>query len=655
MNPFRSRYSVLTAFFLFYILGAFIVRTSLLVWSFSKAQLGFGDIISIYLTGFCYNVVVASFLTITYAVYLLLLPQRLNKSLFNKIVTYAGFFLFSFIVIFSFFAEFPFWQEFQSRFNFIAVDYLVYTYEVVQNIKQSYPLPLLIGGMIAASLLLTWFLQRKHVFKNSFNSNSSFGVRLIYTVIVSVLAFIGIFYLTNSMAEKSPNHYKNELSKSGIFSFFAAFKSNELNYDQFYKLINVDTAFSIVRGQLQAPGATFTAQEKSIRRSIHYDSVTMKPNVIMVTIESFSADFMQTFGNTDHLTPVLDSLAEKSILFTNLYATGTRTVRGMEALSLGVPPTPGNSIVRSPNNENLVTNGYIFGLKGYVRNFIYGGDGYFDNMNSFFGNNGFNITDKGRNALEKDKFPVMRTRISDKDVTFENAWGICDEDLYNAVIRNADSLHQKGQLFYDFVMTTSNHRPFSFPAGKIDLPAGNRNAAVRYTDYAIGEFLKKASQKSWYQNTVFIFIADHCASSAGKDEIDVAKYHIPCIIYYPAQKLQMKLNKICSQVDVYPTLFGLLNWNYTSNMYGRDVRDNNFIPRAFLGTYQKLGYLKQDSLVILSPLQKVDTYLYDKTNDVQQPMPFSNSMTDEAVANYQTAYFLFHNNGLKQPEAIKQK
>lgn len=655
MNPFRSRYSVLTAFYLFYIIAAFLIRTSLLIWSFSKAQLSITDIAAIYFTGFCYDAVVASFITIAYAVYLLLLPQRLNKSVFNKIITYAGFLLVSFIVIFSFFAEFPFWQEFQSRFNFIAVDYLVYTYEVVQNIKQSYPLPLLIGGMIAACLLLLWLLQKKHVFKNSFNSHSAFSTRLVYTLIVTAIMLVGIFYLTNNMAEKGTNRYKSELSKSGIFSFFAAFKSNELNYDHFYKLIDIDKAFSIVRGQLQEPDATFTTQEKSIQRTIHHDSIAMKPNVIMVTIESFSAEYMQAFGNTDHLTPFLDSLAEQSVLFTNLYATGTRTVRGMEALSLGVPPTPGNSIVRNPNNESLVTNGYIFGLKGYVRNFIYGGDGYFDNMNSFFGNNGFNITDRGRNALEKDKFPVMRTRISDKDVTFENAWGICDEDLYDAVIRNADSLHQKGQLFYDFIMTTSNHRPFSFPAGKIDLPAGNRNAAVRYTDYAISAFLKKASQKPWYQNTVFIFVADHCASSAGKDEIDVAKYHIPCIIYYPAQNLQMKLDKICSQIDVYPTLFGLLNWSYTSNMYGKDVRDDNYIPRAFLGTYQKLGYLKQDSLVILSPLQKVDTYLYDKTKDIQNPVPFSNSMIDEAVANYQTAYFLFKNNGLKQPEAPLKK
>lgn len=98
---------------------------------------------------------------------------------------------------------------------------------------------------------------------------------------------------------------------------------------------------------------------------------------------------------------------------------------------------------------------------------------------------------------------------------FENAWGICDEDLYKQSLKYADSTYQKKQPFFQFVMTTSNHKPFTFPEGKIDLPQGTREGAVKYTDYALGKFLEKAKQQPWFKNTIFIVVADHCASSAG--------------------------------------------------------------------------------------------------------------------------------------------
>ena len=304
------------------------------------------------------------------------------------------------------------------------------------------------------------------------------------------------------------------MAKSGIYSFFSAFKNNELSYEQFYKLIDNKDAFAIVKGQLRDTVTSLNSDDLSIRRSIA-GSGTARPNIIMITIESFSAEFMAHFGNKDKITPVLDSLADKSILFTNMYATGTRTVRGMEALSLAIPPTPGSSIVRRPDNDNLETIGHIFQQKGYATGFFYGGDGYFDNMNQYIGSNGYSVTDRGRKLLENDQFNTPRTIIADSLVHFQNAWGISDEDLYSATIRDADNKFREGKPFYDFVMTTSNHKPYTYPSGKIDLPSGSgRNGAVKYTDYAIGQFLQEIKTKPWFANTVIIFVADHCASPA---------------------------------------------------------------------------------------------------------------------------------------------
>jgi phosphoglycerol transferase MdoB-like AlkP superfamily enzyme len=180
------------------------------------------------------------------------------------------------------------------------------------------------------------------------------------------------------------------------------------------------------------------------------------------------------------------------------------------------------------------------------------------------------------------------------------------------------------------------------------LSGSGRSAAVRYTDYSIGAFLKKAKSKPWFQNTVFIFVADHCASSAGKNEIDITKYHIPCIIYNPILFKPQRVEKVCSQIDIYPTLFSQLNWSYESNLYGKNVMSSDYSPRILLGTYQKLAYMKEDSLVILSPQQKVETYIYNKNGNLQVPTKFSNPIIEEAISQYQSAYFLYKNNGLKQ-------
>lgn len=639
---------ILFSFIIIFLVTSFLVRTALLIVSMPKTDFSIAGVVRIFLLGLDYDLGVALSLTALYNLYLLFLPNKWSNSLGNKIITYSGLFLVLLISFFSFFAEFTFWREFESRFNFIAVDYLIYTYEVVNNINESYPLPLLIGSVLALVLFVMWLFQRTKIFQLSFESAMSFKRRLLISITMLTVTISYPLLLSNAYAESSVNRYENELSKAGIYSFFSAFKNNELNYNDFYSLLPKDKAFNLIRGELQEQHSTFIDNGSSIKRAIKNGGKFYKPNVIMITVESLSADFMAHFGNTQHLMPALDSLADENLMFTNMYATGTRTVRGMEALSLSVPPTPGSSIVRRQDNQNLTTVGYIFQKAGYTRTFYYGGDGYFDNMNEYFGDNGFDITDRGRNLKISDTYHTKRTVIPDQEVHFENAWGISDEDLFEAVVSGADKDYQAGMPFYDFVMTTSNHRPFTFPEGKIDMKPGTREAAVRYTDYAIDHFLKEIQKKPWYKNTVVIIVADHCAGSAGKNEIEISKYRIPCIIVNLPKKGKKVISKMCSQIDLYPTLFSLLGWNYESNLYGQDVLDPTFQPRAVLGTYQKLAYLKNDSLVILGPQRKVETFLYTGSDDAQKPDKLSKNIIDQAKANYQTAYDLYKNGGLRR-------
>lgn len=645
----KSRYSVLFSYVATFIAGSFLIRLGLMVATLEKTDFSFLSILRIFGQGFIYDFGVSMFLVLFYAIYLCFLPQRLLKSWFNIFLSYSVLFLMTLIAMFSFFAELTFWQEFESRFNFIAVDYLVYTYEVIHNINESYPLPLLIGGVMLISLLVLFGFVKVGAFSRHFQSDTSFKNRGLISGMILLICLFYVFFIPNSWAEKGSNRYHDELAKAGIYSIFSAFKNNELNYNHFYKMLDQGEAYRVIRAALKESNSRFLQPVTGIKRDISGSETPYKPNVIMITVESLSADFMAHFGNKQGLTPILDSLASTNLLFTNMYSTGTRTVRGMEALSLAIPPTPGSSIVRRPDNDSLTTIGNIFEKAGYQRSFYYGGDGYFDNMNQYFGSNGYDITDRGRKVMAGDHYLTKRTIITDDQVHFENAWGISDEDLYSMVIKGSDHQFKAGKPFYSFVMTTSNHRPFTYPSGEIDIPSGTgRNGALRYTDYAIGKFLNEASTKPWFKNTVVIIVADHCASSAGKNEIDISKYHIPCIVLnLPAAK-QREITPLCSQIDLYPTLFNLLGWSYESNIFGKDVLAKSYVPRTFLGTYQKLAYLKNDSLVVLSPQQKVETYLYNQKKNEQLPRKFSGKVVKEAIANYQTAYDLFKNGGLHQ-------
>lgn len=646
-----SRYAVLYSFTIMFLLLSFLVRLSLFLWSYSSVQASFTDIIRIFLVGFFYDLGVASFFVLLYSVYLLVLPQRINNSLVNRLITYICFSLSTLIALFSFFAEFTFWGEFQSRFNFIAVDYLVYTFEVIENINESYPLPLLIGGMIAGTIVIFIIAWRLGVFKRSFSSSTRFKQRLIPSFICITISLLYIFFIKNSDAETNVNRYQNELSKAGIYSFFAAYRENDLNFDDFYLQNDPDKSFSEVHNYLQDSLSTFIKNKRSIYRNISAGNNTeapYQPNVIMITIESFSAEYMRRYGNTKSLTPFLDSLSNYCIAFDNLYATGTRTVRGMEALSLSIPPTPGNSIVRRNNNDSLLTVGSIFKQKGYECSFIYGGDGYFDNMNEYFGNNGFDIVDRSHSNYPGDNIKTSRTQIEDKDVHFENAWGICDEDLYDAAMRDADKRTVSGKKFFQFIMTTSNHMPFTWPVGRIDIPpGGGRDGGAKYSDYAIRRFITNSMKKPWFKNTVFIIVADHCAESAGVNEIDISKYHIPCFIYNLPQQPKA-LPQVCSQIDIYPTLFSLLNWNYNSNLFGKNVLEmKSQDERAFVSTYQKLGYLKSDTLAILNSKKDATMYSYDPKNNSQVAIKTDSSLLKKAISWYQTASYLYEKGELK--------
>ncbi len=650
---FPKRFSLLKTYILTFLSISFILRIVFYFWSINEIDFSVSHFLGTFFTGLFFDLGVISFFAIPFSLYLLIFPQKLYGSLVDKIIVSFSYFIGILIFVFTFFAEITFWEEFKRRFNFIAVDYLIYTYEVVENINQSYPLPLLITGVIIITLGLIFIAKKINAFKDTFNNSDTFKTKLIPAVIwIAIALFFGLF-ISNKTAEWSNNRYENELSKSGIYSFFAAFRNNELNFDEFYKTNPLKKSLQTAKTLVATKNDSFLNDKNPIKRLVkNNDSLTQKPNVILICVESLSAKYLQKFGDKNKITPFLDELTNNSVFFNNAFATGTRTIRGMEAIVLSVPPTAGRSIVKRKNNTNLFSIGEVFKQQGYSRTFFYGGDGYFDNMNQFFGGNGFDIVDRGRGFLLGDNFNAKRINIDDNEVTFENAWGVCDENIYDKVIQQADIADKTGKPFFNFIMTTSNHRPYTYPEGKISIPSGtSRAGAVKYTDFAIKEFITKAKKKSWFKNTVFVIMADHCASSAGRSELDIANYHIPAWIYNLPNTPNTEINTLTSQIDIFPTLFGFFNWNYESRLFGRDItKIEKNQERALIGNYQKLGLLKEDKVMVLGTVKTANFYQWNRKNNQLKPLTMNNDYLEETISYYQTADYLFKKGLMKLKE-----
>jgi phosphoglycerol transferase MdoB-like AlkP superfamily enzyme len=230
-------------------------------------------------------------------------------------------------------------------------------------------------------------------------------------------------------------------------------------------------------------------------------------------------------------------------------------------------------------------------------------------------------------------------------VKHETIWGVADEHLFDHVLDELDQEQKASKKpFFVHVMTTSNHRPYTYPAGRIDIPSGtSREGAVKYTDYAVGKFLKDARGHPWFDNTLFVITADHGANARGGSRIPVDKYLVPLFVYAPKHIQPRRFDRLMSQIDIAPTLLGLLDFRYYSKFLGRDVLNSPpESDRAFVANFQALGYLKRDRLVVLNPRQSVATLRMVAGRGIPAADP-DPALVKEAVAFYQVASYVFRN------------
>ena len=501
------------------------------------------------------------------------------------------------LIIFMELATPSFIMQYDIRPNRLFIEYLKYPKEVFSTLWNGFRIPLLLGIFLT---ILFSILSAKLIKDRKPAQSSPMDYKKI--LISWPLMILFLFVCIRSTTQHRPANpaffsitgdaLVNSLVISSSYSvLFAIYnmKHESKSSEVYGKLDKVTT----IKENLSWPWLQEYQFNNAELPTLHQQTAAIqrdKPlNLIILLQESLGATFVESLGGLS-VTPELEKLKSEGWWFEQLYATGTRSVRGIEAVVSGYPPTPAQSVVKlSLSQKNFFTIAELLKNQGFHTEFIYGGEAHFDNMRSFFTGNGFQ----------------QMIDINDiKNPVFVGSWGASDEDLYNHAHQHLLELSKQNKPFFSLIFSSTNHAPFEFPDGRIDLheqPKNTVNNAVKYADYALGEFIKKAKASPYWDNTLFLIIADHDNRVYGNNLVPVEKFHIPGLIL--GADIQPKIiAPIASQIDLGPTLFSLIGISGEHPMLGRDfVRYPDQPGRAVMQFEDYFALMEEDKLTILKP------------------------------------------------------
>lgn len=536
--------------------------------------------------------------------------------------------------------------EYGVRPNNIYVKYLIYPTEVIKTLWGGHKLELLLSLMLtAAALVACWYLsgwafkrlsQQAQIVADYSKDSSAIAsssssdatttepaaptrrlrwlnrglilavvqLFLVLTIVpLGIRSTLGHRPLNPSMAAFCPSPLVNSLPVNSSYSAayaLAHLNDTQVSSDNIYKLLPENEVLAAAQEfSTRTPAKTWPACP--LRQHIAPYQPGKLYNVVVVLEESMGADFVASLGGLP-LTPELEKLKDHGWWFSNLYAAGHRSIRGIEAVTAGFPPSPLESIVKLPApsaTSSYASLAAIFKQKGYATTFVYGGESHFDNMRSYFLANG------------------MDNVIEQKDYTnpqFVASWGVSDEDLFNRAHELFSEQYAAGQKFFAVIFSSSFHDPFDIPSGKvaIDDPkveASPRNLAVKYADYALGQYMKKALSAEYGKDTVFLVIADHESKVRGQGAIPVNKFHIPGVIIAPSIEPHVD-NRIVSQIDMPVTLLSLAGFSGAVPLVGQNLLLPNAKERAVMQYNDVFALYDQKGVISLTPQRPAEYFAY---------------------------------------------
>jgi phosphoglycerol transferase MdoB-like AlkP superfamily enzyme len=520
-------------------------------------------------------------------------------------------------------------MQFDVRPNRLFIEYLSYPSEVISTLWNGFRIALVLGVGFTIVLGVSIYKLLK---AGSANMTTWRPLKLL--LLWPLLVLLVVFQIRSTTAHRPANpalfaltgdSMVNSLIINSPWSVLDALNSmsNEANSSEIYGKYPHEKVFPIVKSAPWLKDAQFTSADLP---TLHKQVAAMQRerplNLVIVLEESLGATFVESLGGLP-VTPELEKLKTEGWWFEQLYATGTRSVRGIEAVVAGYPPTPARSVVKlSLAQQNFYTLALGLSKQGYHTEFVYGGEAHFDNMRGFFTGNGFQkVVDR------RDMTPV-----------FEGSWGASDEDLFDKSLERLKLLHDAKKPFFSLIFSSSNHEPFQFPDGRIKLHDPEKqtvNNAVKYADYALGRFIAQAKKEAYWKDTVFLIVADHDNRVYGDSLVPIKKFHIPGLIL-GADVQPKNIKTIASQIDLGPTLLSMIGVSSEHPMIGRDLaRDSETPGRALIQFDNYFAWLEGPSATILRPNQSPLRGDYDYATGVMTPSatPPEPQLVDKAMSH----------------------
>ena len=537
---------------------------------------------------------------------LLTLSPGVMKNFVNKFIKYYFLIILS-ILIYIENATVPFVAQYDMRPNYLFVEYLVYPKEVFAMIIADYKLALL-GSFAMIGLFIYIYLKNfkseiLDIFDISYTKRALLFIPLLLILFIGVRSSFAHRPANNSDAMYSSNRMVNEMTKNSFYSIANAIYINKKHGSakllKQYGKMDSDEALTRVKSRLNIQNADIELPLTRLEKT-HF-KIEKPKNLVIFIQESLGYQFVEAVGGEAGITPHLNSLAKEGIIFKDLYSNGTRSIRGLAGCVAGNFSVPGKGVLkRNKSQHDFFTISSLLEPLGYETLFLYGGESRFDNMRGWFFGNGFD------RIIDEPKF---------KDPEFVGTWGASDEDVVIRANEEYKKLHAENKKFASVIFSTSNHSPFDFPDGKIELVEGVEKKsvknAIKYADYAIGEFIRLAKKESYYNDTVFVIVSDHNVRVYGKDMVPVDMFQVPGLILGGGIE-HLSYNKIATQPDILATALDLIGVDLKHPIMGKSIFSDEKQEIALMQFHTAYALRVKDKIAIIRPNKKALTFRYEK-------------------------------------------
>lgn len=553
-----------------------------------------------FIYGLRMDTIVICIILVIPTIFLAITPKIFSNFISKFLNIYILFFLV--IALFIECASFPFFAQYDLRPNYLFIEYLEYPQEVTSLLFKDYKFQFIAVFILIIATIRIYskskFINFEQVFKQNYISRILILAPILLVLFLGIRSSLGHRPVNISDALYSENRVINEITKNSLHSLGYAYYSNkkaENNISKYGK-IDIKEAYKVAS---LAIGIDYKDEKKPFYREVKSKLTAKKQkNLVIFIQESMGAQFTGFIGK-QNLTPNLDNLAQDYLAFTNLYSNGTRSVRGLAALTSGTLPINGIEVIkRNKSQEGYFTIASLLKPYGYKSSFIYGGEARFDNMKSWYLGNGFDEV------------------IEQKDFTnpiFTSTWGVSDEDLVIKANEKFKSYYENKENFVSVMFSSSNHMPFELPDGKIEfeknIPKNSVENAIKYADFAIGKFFELAKKEDYFKDTVFVVIADHNVRVYGDQIVPIDMFQIPAVIVSSDIPHQIFTN-LTSQSDVLATALDLIGIDLSYPILGNSIFKDNKKNINLMIFDEIYAYRKEDKVAILVPNMPIKTYLY---------------------------------------------